>query len=98
MGEQTRCSYCRRILRSTLPGRPTRMLTKDHILPRAWGRGMTGVRNTRLACQRCNRLRADVGHCPAALALVLQFTPLRGGSNQRAARYLRVWAPGGGHA
>lgn len=88
MGEPARCTYCRRLLRSTAPGRPTRTLTRDHILPRAWGRSVPGVRNTRPSCERCNRLRAACGHCPAVLALALHFAPRHHGSPDAARRWL----------
>lgn len=86
----TRCAYCHTILRSTAPGRPTRMLTRDHIMPRRRGRLPDGVRSTRAACARCNQLRARCRHCPAAALLALHFAPAFGGDPLRAARWLGV--------
>lgn len=89
-GRLARCTYCRTILAASAPGRVTRMMTRDHILPRARGRVFGGVRNTRLACHRCNQLRAACGHCPAALGLALHFAPRFHGDPVAAARWLRV--------
>lgn len=88
------CAYCGRQLRSSLPGRPTRQATIDHILPRAWGRGFTNLRNYRLACLRCNQLRGNVGHCPAVLAITLQEARRFSGDVYAAARWLGVLGHG----
>lgn len=65
-----RCSYC-----------PRDANTVDHIIPKAWaGRRVMeydpAVSNLKPACEQCNRLRADCGHCPGAMA-ALRAMPLR---------------------
>lgn len=71
------CPYCGNIMipprRCGLrPGRvpPSNMRTRDHIRPRAWG-GADAADNRRYCCQRCNQLRAALGHCIGALACVI---------------------------
>lgn len=51
-----------------------RRMSKDHILPRAWGGGKLSLIaiNTRWICQECNQQRAACGHCVGALACVRQ--------------------------
>ena len=93
-----RCSYCATLLRTTKPGRPTRRLTRDHILPRCMGRSISGVRNTRFACERCNALRAQVGHCPGVLSIVLHMARECSGDTRRAAQLLGVWKQRGHNA
>ena len=56
-----RCCYCHK----------RRELTRDHVLPRARGRMFDGVRNIKLCCQPCNKLRAICHHCPALATCVL---------------------------
>jgi 5-methylcytosine-specific restriction endonuclease McrA len=90
-----RCAYCNRLLRSMAPGRPSHRATRDHILPRCMGRVPQEVRNLRLSCSRCNTLRAQVGHCPAVLRLVLEALPRFGGQARVAAEALNVWRPEG---
>lgn len=53
--------------------------TRDHVLPRAWGRiADGGVRNLRPCCSTCNTMRAVVGHCPAVVAVLLAELRARG--------------------
>jgi hypothetical protein len=71
------CFHCRRptILHQADPQRAQthRWLTRDHILPRAWGGRLIihdDVSNWRWMCRRCNGRRAAAGHCLAALACI----------------------------
>ncbi len=51
-----------------------RRMSKDHILPRAWGGGRLGLIavNIRWICQQCNQHLAACGHCIGALACIQQ--------------------------
>lgn len=51
-----------------------RRMSKDHIMPRAWGGGRVSLiaNNFRWVCQECNQQRAACGHCVGALACVRQ--------------------------
>lgn len=53
--------------------------SRDHILPREWGRPVQGgpgrTNNIRICCRRCNELRGALGHCTGALLLFLSMLP-----------------------
>lgn len=52
------CSYCGKASES-----------RDHILPRAWGRRDDAhMKVARPCCTRCNEFRSVCGHCPGAMA------------------------------
>lgn len=61
-----KCPYC---------GLFAEKLTRDHIIPRAWG-GTNRIHydvpisNIRMCCQPCNSLRGAVGHCVGAMAAI----------------------------
>lgn len=78
-----RCYYCGWTL-SHRKWSGERGVTRDHILARAHGRIHQDVAiNHRPACQECNGLRAELGHCCGALMLAVmegatqKMTPLR---------------------
>ena len=72
-----RCCYCGNQLytRAERPDvEPGNLLTRDHIVPRACRRPLPDdVRTTRRCCHACNQLRAQLGHCPAMLAIAREM-------------------------
>lgn len=83
-----RCYYCG--LRLTdLPGPQNR--TRDHILPRQFGRMVREVRNLRPCCKDCNQLRAVLGHCSGALMLAILHAEVLHCSPKIAATNLGMW-------
>lgn len=61
-----KCDFC---------GLLVERLTRDHIIPKAWGGSEKlyypdPVTNIRLMCEPCNILRGRVGHCIGAMAAV----------------------------
>jgi hypothetical protein len=59
-----RCPACHRQM---VAGHPRRRPTRDHIWPRAWGKGPPGFRQ-RVLCHDCNVLRGLAGHCLGMVA------------------------------
>lgn len=60
------CPYCRLFVDR---------LTRDHIIPRAWGGTDRlwwdrSISNVRMCCERCNSLRGELGHCVGAMAAI----------------------------
>ena len=84
-----RCAYC--------PGKASGGWG-DHIVPRAWG-GRSTRDNQRPCCRPCNMLRAECGHCPAALACVRAVIGNRWGDNEGQQRSLiQLWGWAGAKA
>jgi hypothetical protein len=84
----TRCRHCGQRLHDGPRTAPENRPTRDHIVPRRWRADpVPGARATWLVCFACNQLRAELGHCPAVLAIVRTLARDIGLTNRRAARW-----------